>query len=248
LVSTTTGIVVPPNKAVVNANAFAHESGIHQDGMLKHQDTYEIMRPETVGAMQTRLVLGKHSGRAALRARLEELGHALDDGALDRAFAAFKSVAEKKKEITDADLEALVGRLPADEGFVLDALQVACGSIGMPTATVRLRDRGGRVLTRAATGTGPVHAAFRAIDELVGESRELLEFSVRSVTEGIDALGEVSVRIRADLTHKNPQRDQVVRVFHGHSADTDIVVASVKAYLAALNRMLSTRERSEEAS
>ncbi len=237
LVSTTTGFPVPPNKAIVGANAFAHESGIHQDGMLKHHLTYEIMRPETVGATQTRLVLGKHSGRAALRSRLSELGHDLDDAALDRAFVAFKSVAEKKKQVTDADLEALVGFFPDEDGWTLDGLQVACGTIGMPTATVRLRDRNGTTVVRAATGTGPVDAAFRAVDEIVGDAKELLEYSVRSVTEGIDALGEVSVRIGEGR-----------RIFHGHAADTDIVVASAKAYLAAVNRMLATRDRFKEAS
>jgi len=250
MVSSTTGIVVPPNKAVVGANAFAHESGIHQDGMLKHQETYEIMRPETVGAMQTRLVLGKHSGRAALRARLAELGFPLDGEALDRAFAEFKTVAEKKKNVTDADLEALIGRGSfGGEIFVLDGLQVACGSIGMPTATVRLRDRAGNTLVQASTGTGPVHAAFRAVDELVKRQPELLEFLVHSVTEGIDALGEVSVRVRDDVGSErgNAQHESTARVFYGHAADTDIVVASVKAYLAAINRMLATREHAEAA-
>jgi 2-isopropylmalate synthase len=233
LVSATTGIVVPPNKAIVGANAFAHESGIHQDGMLKHHETYEIMRPETVGATQTRLVLGKHSGRAALRARLAELGHDLDDAALDRAFAAFKSLAEKKKAVADADLEALVAtNLPRfEERFQLDGLQVACGSIGMPTATVRLRSASGDTIVRASTGTGPVHAAFQAIDGIVERTSELLEYSVHSVTEGIDALGEVTVRIRGEGARA---------IYYGHAADTDIVVASVRAYLAAINRMLVT--------
>jgi 2-isopropylmalate synthase len=236
LVSNTTGFPVPPNKAIVGGNAFAHESGIHQDGMLKHHLTYEIMEPATVGATQTRLVLGKHSGRAALRARLSEMGHELDDATLDRAFVAFKAIAEKKKHVTDADLEALVGFFPDEEGYVLDGLQVACGTIGMPTATVRLQ-RNNVTTVRAATGTGPVDAAFRAIDEIVGDSKTLLEYSVRSVTEGIDALGEVSVRIGEGR-----------KIFHGHAADTDIVVASAKAYLAAVNRMIAMRERFQEAS
>jgi 2-isopropylmalate synthase len=277
LVATTTGIFVPPNKAVVGANAFAHESGIHQDGMLKHQGTYEIMRPETVGATQTSLVLGKHSGRAALRARLVELGHPVDDGALDRAFAAFKSLAEKKKQVTDADLEALIveATAPGEPEWILDGLQVACGTIGMPTATVRLRHRSGGESVHAATGTGPVDAAFRAIDAILaaatarasmpapsdppaiagdhrndgrrsdgGDGRQLLEFSIHSVTSGIDALGEVSVRIRDP--HAPPANAQGAprggRIFHGHAADTDIVVASTKAYLAAINRLLATRE------
>ncbi|MGZ3454525.1 MAG: 2-isopropylmalate synthase [Polyangiales bacterium] len=241
LVSTTTGIVVPPNKAIVGANAFAHESGIHQDGMLKHHETYEIMRPETVGAAQTRLVLGKHSGRAALRARLAELGHDLDDASLDRAFAAFKALAEKKKSVADADLEALIATtLPRfEERFQLDGIQVTCGSIGMPTATVRLRTTSGETVVRASTGTGPVHAVFQAIDGIVEgydkafvENAELLEYSVHSVTSGIDALGEVTVRIRGGDARA---------IYYGHAADTDIVVASARAYLAAINRMLVTR-------
>jgi 2-isopropylmalate synthase len=237
LVSSVTGFPVPPNKAIVGSNAFAHESGIHQDGMLKHQGTYEIMRPETVGATQTRLVLGKHSGRSALRSRLSELGHELDDATLDKVFVAFKAIADKKKDVTDADLEALLGFVPDDDGFALDGLQVTCGTIGMPTATVRLRDRAGATHVHAATGTGPVDATFRAIDGAAGVSPQvLLEYTVRSVTEGIDALGNVSVRI-ADG-----------RVFAGHAADTDIVVASALAYLAAVNRMLASRERLKEAS
>jgi 2-isopropylmalate synthase len=246
LVSTVTGIAVPPNKAVVGANAFAHESGIHQDGMLKHQATYEIMRPESVGATQTRLVLGKHSGRAALAARLTELGYSFDDAALDRIFARFKALADRRKSVADADIEALVhadGK-PQDELFALEGLQVGCGTQGMPTATVRLRTPDERVLVHASVGTGPVDAAFKAIDALVKVPSELLEFSVRSVTEGIDALGEVSVRVQAlgareAREARNAQHEVgAARVFHGNAADTDIIVASAKAYLKAVNRML----------
>jgi 2-isopropylmalate synthase len=242
LVSSVTGMVVPPNKAIVGANAFAHESGIHQDGMLKHQATYEIMRPESVGAMQTRLVLGKHSGRAALSARLVELGYSFDDAALDRVFARFKALADRRKSVADADIEALVHEHGEqhDELFALDGLQVGCGTMGMPTATVRLRAPDGRVHVQAAVGTGPVDAAYKAIDAVVSAPAELLEFSVRSITEGIDALGEVTVRVQA-LSERGPENAQHQAsppVFHGSAADTDIIVASAKAYLKALNRML----------
>src|ERR1044071_8717971 len=169
LVSQRTGMVVQPNKAIVGANAFAHESGIHQDGMLKNQETYEIMRPEAVGASNTLLVLGKHSGRHGFVARLRELGHALEGEALDHAFKRFKVLADKKKRITDADLDALASsetaRVP--EFFSLDAVQVTCGTNGMPTATVRLIGPDKKLITHAAVGTGPVHAVFRAIDEMV---------------------------------------------------------------------------------
>jgi len=244
LVSSVTGFVVPPNKAIVGANAFAHESGIHQDGMLKHESTYEIMRPESVGVTQTRLVLGKHSGRAALAARLVELGYSFDEAALHRIFARFKSLADRRKSVADADLEALVhdDAKPQDEHYVLDGLQVACGTQGMATATVRLRAPDGIVRVQASVGTGPVDAAYKAIDALVEAPAELLEFSVRSVTEGIDALGEVTVRVRS-TSERGPQSAQhegaVPPVFHGNSADTDIIVASAKAYLKALNRMVA---------
>jgi 2-isopropylmalate synthase len=239
LVSSVTGIAVQPNKAVVGANAFAHESGIHQDGLLKHHATYEIMRPETVGASTTSLVLGKHSGRAALGARLAQLGHVLDGAALDRVFARFKAIADRRKSVADADLEVLVREdLPeTGEAFLLDALHVGCGTLGMPTATVRLRSKGGDVRVQAAVGTGPVDAAYKAIDAIVEARASLLEYSVRSVTEGIDALGHVTVRVR----------DHRGRVAHGAGADTDIIVASVQAYLRALNRITRMEGARDEA-
>jgi 2-isopropylmalate synthase len=239
LVSSVTGMPVQPNKAVVGANAFAHESGIHQDGLLKHQATYEIMRPETVGASTSALVLGKHSGRAALAARLAQLGYRLDGTALDRVFARFKAIAERRKSIADADLEVIVREdLPeTDEAFLLDALHVGCGTLGMPTATVRLRSRDGDVRVQASVGTGPVDAAYKAIDAIIDARANLVEYSVRSVTEGIDALGHVTVRVR----------DHRGRVFHGAGADTDIIVASVQAYLRALNRITRTEGACDEA-
>ncbi len=243
LVSNYTGMPVQPNKAIVGANAFAHEAGIHQDGMLKHSLTYEIMRPETVGATQSKLVLGKHSGRHALRTRLASLGYALDEAEMDQVFERFKHLADRKKTITDADLEALISDelYQPRELFALDGLQVACGTMGMPTATVRLRGPDGQLHVSAAVGTGPVDAAYKAIDAIVKAPNTLQEFVVHAVTEGIDALGEVTVRIEGSdgLLQISPQRDaEVPRTFGGYGADTDIVVASVKAYLAALNKLL----------
>jgi 2-isopropylmalate synthase len=233
LVSQTTGMVVQPNKAIVGANAFAHESGIHQDGMLKHQQTYEIMRPETVGASNTRLVLGKLSGRAALAAHLAAMGYPLEGAALDRVFSRFKALADKRKRVTDADLEALVtddeAVETADEAFAIESVLVGCGTVGTATATVRLKCPDGKSRVHAAVGTGPVDAAYKAIDALVRAHVELLEYSVHSVTEGIDALGHVVVRVREDGGDR--------RVWTGAGADTDIIVASAKAYLRALNRM-----------
>jgi 2-isopropylmalate synthase len=241
LVSSRTGIVVQPNKAIVGANAFAHESGIHQDGMLKHAETYEIMRPEDVGAATTRLVMGKHSGRHAFAVRLRELGHPMDGESLDRAFSRFKALADKKKTITDADLEALAESEFArpDEFFALNELTVTCGTKAPATATVGLKSAAGTVTCQAA-GSGPVDAAYKAIDSLVQAPAELLEYTVHSVTEGIDALGQVSVRLVAlgDRTRETAQGSTHARVFHGHGADTDIITASAKAYLAALNKLL----------
>lgn len=245
LVSNYTGMVVPPNKAIVGANAFAHESGIHQDGMLKHNLTYEIMRPETVGVPQTRLVLGKHSGRHALKSRLVELGYDISEQDLDKIFDRFKSLADKKKDIADADLEALVSDeiYQPREVYHLDGLQVACGTMGMPTATVRLVGPDGRHHVHAEVGAGPIDAAYKAIDAVVGMSNKLLEFSVHAITEGIDALGEVTVRIQSEegLAHVETENGNVVTEpvsFGGYGADSDIIVASVKSYLAAVNKLL----------
>jgi 2-isopropylmalate synthase len=242
VVSGCTGMVVQANKAIVGANAFAHESGIHQDGVLKHERTYEIMSPRDVGATQTRLVMGKHSGRHALASRLAELGSPLDPVALDRVFAGFKALADRRKQVTDADLLALASSevLPPPESFSLEGIQAACGTASMATATVRLRTADGRSHVQAAVGTGPVDALYKAIDAVVGTPLVLLEFAVRAVTEGIDALGEVTVRIRPEREPADAQReDGRARVFNGHGADTDILVAAAKAYLAAINRMLA---------
>ncbi|HET9908521.1 MAG TPA: 2-isopropylmalate synthase [Anaerolineales bacterium] len=244
LVSNYTGIVVQPNKAIVGSNAFAHEAGIHQDGMLKHNLTYEIMRPEDVGVNQTKLVLGKHSGRHALRNRLAEMGHSLDEFELDKAFARFKELADRKKVITDADLEALIADefyRPRDVYF-LDGMQVTCGTMGMPTATVRLKGPDGKVQVHASMGSGPVDAAYKAIDSIVKTPNTLLEFNIHAITEGIDAIGEVTVRVQPKdegITTMDAQSEiPYARVFGGHGADTDIIVASAKAYLNAINKLI----------
>ena len=233
LVSNYTGIPVQPNKAIVGANAFSHEAGIHQDGVLKYQATYEIMTPETVGLTTSNLVLGKHSGRHAFRVHLQNLGYHLSQEELERAFQQFKRIAERKKTVTDHDLEAIVADecSPEQEVFHLECLQVACGQPGMPTATIRLRDPEGRLHTECCLGTGPVDAIYRAVDTVIGEEVELLEFRVNAITEGIDALGEVTVRIKS--AHDDS------RTFGGHGSDTDILVASCKAYLAAINKVLT---------
>jgi len=240
LVTQATGIAVQPNKAIVGANAFAHEAGIHQDGMLKHHTTYEIMRPEAVGASQSKLVLGKHSGRHAVKVRLSELGYELSHDDLYKAFDRFKRLADRKKTITDADLEALVADeiYQPREIYALEGLQVACGTMGMPTATVRLRGPSGETHTRACVGQGPVDAAYKAINQIVRAKHRLLEFNVQAVTEGIDALGRVSVRVEGNSSAPNPQYDSGRRTFGGHGADVDIIVASAKAYLSALNKVL----------
>jgi 2-isopropylmalate synthase len=245
MVSNYTGIPVQPNKAIVGANAFAHEAGIHQDGMLKNQMTYEIMRPETVGLNRSRLVLGKHSGRHALKVRLSEMGFELSQEELNLAFERFKELADKKKTITDIDLEALIEdqAYQSQDLYVLDGLQVACGTMGLPTATVRLVDPEGELHVQAGVGTGPVDATYKAIDTIMGVPNTLLEFNIHAITEGIDAMGEVTVRLMAENSvvpqRTSPQNGHArARTFGGYGADTDIIVASARAYLAALNKLL----------
>ena len=230
LVSNLTGMVVQPNKAVVGSNAFAHESGIHQDGVLKERTTYEIMDARNVGLATNTLVLGKHSGRHALRARFEEMGYQLSDEEVNRAFIRFKEIADKKKEVTTKDLEAILADEIAavEEVYQVQRLQVSCGYPAVPTATVALRLPNGEERVEVATGTGPVDASYKAIEKLVDLQVRLAEYSVRSVTSGIDALGEVSVRIESGG-----------RTFHGRGADPDIIVASAKAYVNALNKAAS---------
>jgi 2-isopropylmalate synthase len=254
MVSNYTGMPVQPNKAIVGANAFAHEAGIHQDGMLKHNSTYEIMLPSTVGLSRSRLVLGKHSGRHALKTRLIELGFDLDQDELNEAFKRFKKLADKKKTVTDADLEVMVEDqiYQAKQIYSLDGLQVACGTMGLPTATVRLCGPEGNLHVQAAIGTGPVDAVYKAIDEIVRVPNTLLEFSINAVTEGIDAIGEVTVRLKPENgsipRRTSPQSGRRhARSFGGYGADTDIIVASAKAYLSGLNKLIVAREHLDQA-
>ncbi len=235
LVSNLTGMNVQPNKAIVGANAFAHESGIHQDGVLKNRLTYEIIDAKTVGLSDNRISLGKLSGRSAVRARLEEMGYDLNREDLNEAFARFKELADRKREITDRDLEAIVSeqvQLPESK-FLLKLVQVSCGNNSKPTATVTLIDNEElSEETAVSLGTGPVDAVCEAINTLVKVPNELIEFSVKSVTEGIDALGEVTIRIR----NKG-------KIYSGHSADTDVVVAAANAFINALNRLIFSEKR-----
>ncbi len=238
LVSSLTGMIVQPNKAIVGANAFAHESGIHQDGVLKNKLTYEIMDAQSIGLTDNSIVLGKLSGRNAFRTRLLELGRELSENDLNKAFLRFKDVADKKKEITDRDLEAIVNdetqQIP--EIFVLDRVQVTCGDRAQPTATVTIRKPNGEELSDAAIGTGPVDAVYKAINRVIDVPNKLIEFSVQSVTGGIDAIGEVTIRLKyQDYTYS------------GFAANTDIIVASAQAYINALNRLYAAKTKLEEA-
>jgi 2-isopropylmalate synthase len=225
---------VQPNKAIVGANAFAHEAGIHQDGMLKNPLTYEIMRPETVGWNSTNLVLGKHSGRHAFSDRLKSMGYELGREELDKAFERFKVLCDKKKVLTDADLEALVADQfeSLNEVYKLDSLSVSSGMGSTPVASVRLLDEEGEARADAALGNGPIDAICNCINRIIGANAKLTEFHVHAVTEGIDAIADVTIRV--ELTDADGKK----RVYSGRSADTDTLVASGKAYLAAVNKGL----------
>jgi 2-isopropylmalate synthase len=235
LVSDLTGFVVQPNKAIIGANAFRHESGIHQDGVIKMPITYEIMDPKTVGIPSSSLVLGKLSGRHAFKEHLAELGYSLKEEDFNRAFTAFKELADKKKGVTDRDIESLIAeeQRTVSEVYHLDRVQISCGDRGIPTAAVRLIGPEGKVLADAALGTGPVDAVYKAINRIVNVPNQLTEFTVKSVTEGIDAIGEVLVRIESEGI-----------TYTGRGADTDIIVASAKAYMNALNRLLVSKKGS----
>jgi 2-isopropylmalate synthase len=237
MVSSYMGFPVQPNKAIVGANAFSHASGLHQDGMLKERTTYEIMKPEDIGRSDSRIVISKHSGRNAFRARLRELGYELSEDEFMRAFRAFKEIADKKKDVTDTDIEAVVADqvLTVEETYKLDHLQVMCGEPALPTATVRVATRDGEVHQDAATGDGPVDAVCKAIDRIVGIPTKLSDFLVHSVTGGMDAIGEVSVKVESDEG-----------TFIGRGSSTDIVVASAKAYLNALNKVAAARREREK--
>ncbi len=236
MVSSLTSIPVQPNKAIVGANAFAHEAGIHQDGMLKNPLTYEIMRPETVGWNSTNLVLGKHSGRHAFADRLRQMGYELSREELDKAFERFKVLCDKKKVVSDADIEALLTDQFESLGndlFKLDELHVTTGTGNTPVASVRLIDEDGDLHQDAALGNGPVNAVCNCINRITGADAKLVEFHVHAVTEGIDAIANVTIRVEM---HDSEGRKYI---FSGRSADTDTLVASGKAYLAAVNRGLA---------
>lgn len=233
LVSTVTGMVVQPNKAIVGANAFAHESGIHQDGLLKDKRTYEIMTPESVGIATHKLVLGKHSGRHAFKNKLVEMGYNLSEEEINKAFDRFKRLADQKKEVFEEDMDVIVTeeiyRIP--EKYVLKDLHVESGSRITPTATVELEIEG-KSLKKKSAGDGPVDATYRTIKEMVNTASHLLSYEVKAITGGTDALGEVTVRL-----------EEGGRTVVGQGADTDIIVASAKAYLNALNRLESKKRQ-----
>ncbi len=232
LVTKITGISVQPNKAIVGANAFAHESGIHQDGLLKEKLTYEIIKPESIGLHAAKLVLGKHSGRHAFKTRLKELGYVLTDEELNNAFERFKKLADQKKDIFDEDIEALVSEevIKAPEFYSLVDLYIVSGINQKPTATVKLKV-GEDIMDRMEHGDGPVDATYKAIASITNTKSNLLKFEVKSITGGTDALGEVMVSL-----------EEEGRTVRGIGADTDIIVASAKAYINALNK-LAVRKR-----
>jgi 2-isopropylmalate synthase len=237
LVSTITGFPVQPNKAIVGANAFAHESGIHQDGMLKHAGTYEIMTPESVGLTRSTLVMGKHSGRHAFKAKLKELGFELGDNAVEEAFRRFKELADKKKDVFDEDIVALVDDqvVRSNEHVRFVSLQVIAGSKGPQRADLELEIEG-VVRSATATGDGPVDATFKAIKQLFPHDVRLQLYQVQAVTAGTDAQAEVTVRL-----------EENGKTVNGQGADTDTLVASCKAYLHALNKLLTKRQKSAPA-
>ena len=232
LVSMITGIIVQPNKAIVGANAFAHEAGIHQDGMLKNPMTYEIMSPEAIGLSRNKLVLGKHSGRHALHEHLKEMGYDLTDAELNKVFRRFKDLADKKKHVMDEDMEALVAEeiLRTKEIFKLEYMNVTSGTTVMPMASIQLSING-RSVKGAGYGNGPVDSAFNTIAKLTGTSSELLRFSVSALTGGTDAQGEVTVRLRENGL-----------IALGRGSDPDIITASAKAYINGLNRLEYLKE------
>ena len=232
LVSRITGMTVQANKAIVGANAFAHSSGIHQDGVLKASDTYEIIDPADVGAAGSEIILSARSGHAALRHRLGELGYTFEDAEFEDVYNRFLEIADQKKEVYDEDLESMVQERDREVKaiYTLDALQVSCGDPLVPTATATITDELGVTHVTCSTGTGPVDAAYTAVDQALAVHGDLAEFSVKAITRGIDAIGEVTVRVTAEDGS----------VFSGRGADTDIIVSSAKAYVNAVNRMIQT--------
>ncbi len=237
LVERITGMTVQANKSIVGANAFAHSSGIHQDGVLKARDTYEIIDPADVGAAGSEIILSARSGHAALRHRLGELGYTFDDAEFDEIYNRFLEIADQKKEVYDEDLESMVQERQRDITAIysLDALQVSCGDPLVPTATATVSDENGVQHVVCSTGTGPIDAAYKAVDQVVSVHGDLQEFSVKAITRGIDAIGEVTVRIQSDDG----------KIYTGRGADNDIIVSSAKAYVNAINRMIQTARLAE---
>lgn len=236
MLSTITGMVVQRNKAIVGRNAFAHESGIHQDGMLKERSTYEIMKPEEVGVPKTDLVLGKHSGRHALRDRVEELGYHLNEEQLQTLFDDFKTLADKKKEVYDEDLIALIEKYIDDTPSLwsLVSLHTTAGTGLLPTATVCIKRPDGELVQDAAIGTGPVDAIFKAVERVTGVHANLREFNVRGVSQGKDAQGEVTLELEVESGDRS---------FRGRGVSTDIIEASAEAYLNAVNAITTRKDR-----
>jgi 2-isopropylmalate synthase len=242
LVRDLTGIPVQPNKAIVGANAFAHSSGIHQDGVLKERTTYEIIAPTDIGVPESAIVLSARSGRHGLRHRLEELGYHIEEDGFDAVYQRFLEVADKKKIVDVRDLENIVAgesMVFFEETYELEKMQVMCGTAGIPTASVCLRGPEGNEICEATMGNGPVDAAYAAIDRIVQVPNELVEFVIEAITEGMDAMAKVTVRIRDASPDDNSGRR---RVFMGRGSDTDTVVAAARAYLFALNRLLAARD------
>jgi len=227
-VSNLTGLLVQPNKAVVGANAFAHEAGIHQAGVLRARETYEIMAPQDIGLTESRLVLGKHSGRHALADKLKDMGYQLTEDNLEKAFKRFKELADKKKDLSDRDLEIIVAEevYVVPETYTIESIDVKSGTHLSPSATVELVYKGEKI-KQTAVGAGPVDAVFKAIDALTKKKINLVDFTIQAITGGTDAQGEVTVRIK-----------QADHIFVGHGTSTDIIIASAKAYLAAINRLI----------
>jgi 2-isopropylmalate synthase len=231
MVSEITNFPVQPNKAIVGTNSFRHASGIHQDGIIKERTTYEIMDPKDVGWVGETMVLSKLSGRAGLRSRMEELGYTLDRDELNRVFMSFKELADKKREVTDRDLEALMAedrRVEEVTGYHVESVAILTGTGLVPTATVVMITPDGEKRTEQMEGNGPVDAVCNAVVRIVGVQPKLDEYSVRSITEGLDAVGDVTVRLR----YEN-------HIYTGRAAHTDILVASAKAYTNAVNRLLT---------
>ncbi|MFA6170567.1 MAG: 2-isopropylmalate synthase [Candidatus Margulisiibacteriota bacterium] len=228
MVSNLTGLLVQPNKAIVGANAFAHESGIHQAGMLRDRQTYEIMLPEDIGLTESKLVLGKHSGRNAFADKLKDMGYTLTEENLEKSFTRFKQLADMKKEIGEADLEAIVSEevYIVPETFTIDLIEVCSGTERKPSAKVRLNYKG-NVKEESAEGAGPVDAVYHAVDKITNLKSNLVDYSIQAISGGTDAQGEVTVRLK-----------EGEQIYVGHGASTDIILASAKAYIAAINRMI----------